>query len=48
VTAARLILLVGFLLLAGLIWSLSMLVPSLYPASTVPLREGELWELNPR
>jgi len=42
----RLILVAGALLVAGIVWSLSRPLPGLYPEGSVPVREGELWEIT--
>lgn len=43
----RLLLLVGLLLLMGLVLSLRVPLPGLFPGTTAPVPPDELWELNP-
>ncbi|MDY3551442.1 hypothetical protein R5W24_000518 [Gemmata sp. JC717] len=45
-TVRHVIIGVGVLLVAGLILSFRPSFPGLFPAGSVPVREGELWELN--
>ena len=45
-TPTRLILLAGAVLVLGFVWSLGRPLPGLYPDGSVPVREGELWEIT--
>jgi len=47
VTASRLIMLVGVLLIGGFVWSFRQPVPGIHGTATAPVKAGELWNLNP-